>query len=97
MVQRPHKTRILSRTRRVVVKVGSGTLSSTDGIRRESVAHLVRGLGTLHAAGREVVLVTSGAVAAGRPTHNSRPAAAARGSAAAHRRAAGPVPRDEQG
>ena len=65
MVQRPHKTRILSRTRRVVVKVGSGTLSNTDGIRRESVAHLVRGLGTLHAAGREVVLVTSGAVAAG--------------------------------
>jgi len=55
----------LSRTRRVVVKVGSGTLSNTDGIRRESVAHLVRGLGTLHAAGREVVLVTSGAVAAG--------------------------------
>src|SRR5437867_13405631 len=65
MVQRPHETRILSRTRRVVVKVGSGTLSSTDGIRRESVAYLVRGLATLHAAGREAVLVTSGAVAAG--------------------------------
>ena len=49
MVQRPHKTRILSRTHRVVVKVGSGTLSSTDGIKRESVAQLVRGLARLHA------------------------------------------------
>ncbi|MBI3303248.1 MAG: glutamate 5-kinase, partial [Deltaproteobacteria bacterium] len=57
--------RILGRTRRVVVKVGSSTLSSTHGIKRESVAHIARSLAELHTAGTEVVLVTSGAVAAG--------------------------------
>jgi glutamate 5-kinase len=65
MLQYPHKNQILSRARRVVVKVGSSILSNTDGIKRERVAHLVRGLATLYAAGKEVVLVTSGAVAAG--------------------------------
>jgi glutamate 5-kinase len=49
----------------VVIKVGSSILSSTDGVGRNSVAHLARGLAALHAAGKEVVLVTSGAVAAG--------------------------------
>ena len=44
MVQRPHKTQILGRTRRTVVKVGSNTLSSTDGIRRESISRLARAL-----------------------------------------------------
>jgi len=63
--QQPHKAQILGRTRRVVVKVGSSTLSSADGISRESVARLVGGLAVLHAAGKEAVLVTSGAVAAG--------------------------------
>lgn len=65
MVQRPYKARLLSRTRRVVIKVGSSTLSDTNGIKRESIAHLARNLAALHAAGKEVVVVTSGAVAAG--------------------------------
>ncbi|MBI3247569.1 MAG: glutamate 5-kinase [Deltaproteobacteria bacterium] len=66
MEQRSHKAQILRRTRRVVVKVGSSTLSSPTGIRRESIATLARQLSALHAAGKELVLVTSGAVAAGR-------------------------------
>ncbi|MGH7966358.1 MAG: glutamate 5-kinase [Candidatus Binatia bacterium] len=64
-MQHPHKTQILSRARRVVIKVGSSTLSDTNGIKRESIAHLARNLAALHAAGKEVVVVTSGAVAAG--------------------------------
>jgi glutamate 5-kinase len=65
VVQRSHKTEILHRTRRVVVKVGSSTLSGSAGIKRESVAIIAKHLSTLHASGKEVVLVTSGAVAAG--------------------------------
>ena len=63
--QLAYKARILSRTRRVVVKVGSSILSSADGMRRERMAHLARELTTLRSTGKEVVLVTSGAVAAG--------------------------------
>jgi glutamate 5-kinase len=64
-MQLPHKAQILSHTRRVVVKVGSSILSGVDGINRERVAHLAGELARLHAAGKEVVLVTSGAVASG--------------------------------
>src|SRR5262245_57012354 len=63
--QLTHKAQILARTRRVVVKVGSSILSSTDGMRSERVAHLARELTRLRSTGKEVVLVTSGAVAAG--------------------------------
>ena len=55
MTQRSHKVTLLRRTRRIVVKVGSSVLSSADGIRHER----------LHDEGKEVVLVTSGAVASG--------------------------------
>jgi glutamate 5-kinase len=65
VTQRSQKARILSRTRRIVVKVGSSTLSGPDGIKRDSLASLTRSLATLHADGKEVVLVTSGAVASG--------------------------------
>ena len=63
--QLAHKAQILGRARRVVVKVGSSILSSADGVRSERVAHLASELATLRSAGKEVVLVTSGAVAAG--------------------------------
>src|SRR5712691_12236416 len=63
--QLAYKARILSRTRRVVVKVGSSILSSADGMRSERMAHLARELTTLRSTGKEVVLVTSGAVSAG--------------------------------
>lgn len=60
-----HKPDILRRARRVVIKVGSSTLSDSSGIRRDSVASIVDNLAALYASGKEVVLVTSGAVAAG--------------------------------
>src|SRR5215510_464111 len=63
--QLTHKAQILGRARRVVVKVGSSILSRADGVRSERVAHLAGELAMLRSAGKEVVLVTSGAVAAG--------------------------------
>ncbi len=53
--------------RRIVVKVGSSILTRPDGtLDTAFIARLVRGLSALHAQGRAVLLVSSGAVAAGR-------------------------------
>jgi glutamate 5-kinase len=65
VVQHPYKAQILDRVRRVVVKVGSSTLSGSSGIKSESIATIAWRLSTLHTTGKEVVLVTSGAVSAG--------------------------------
>ena len=65
MIQRAHKTRILRRARRVVIKVGSSVISSPEGIQQASVTRLVQDLATLRHTGKEVILVTSGAVASG--------------------------------
>ncbi|MPQ97454.1 glutamate 5-kinase [Modestobacter sp. I12A-02628] len=52
--------------RRVVVKVGSSSLTTlADGLDVERLQALVDVLGALRAGGREVVLVSSGAIAAG--------------------------------
>jgi glutamate 5-kinase len=52
--------------RRVVVKVGSSSLTSADGhLDGDRVDALVAALAALRAEGREVVLVSSGAIAAG--------------------------------
>jgi len=51
--------------RRAVIKAGSSLLSDGRGLRRESVRELVREVAALQDRGIEVVLVTSGAVAAG--------------------------------
>jgi len=63
--QRTEKTRLLGRIRRVVVKIGSNVLASADGLRRERIASLAGEIAGLVAGGRQVVVVTSGAVAAG--------------------------------
>jgi glutamate 5-kinase len=60
-----YKNDILRRARRVVVKVGSQILSSRDGIEESRVRGLVRELAELHSAKKELVIVSSGAVAAG--------------------------------
>lgn len=62
-IQLTHKARILERTRRIVVKVGSSVLSNGDGVLTPRVTQLATTLSTLQKA--EVILVTSGAVAAG--------------------------------
>jgi glutamate 5-kinase len=52
--------------RRVVVKVGTNLLTAgSDRLSLATMASLVAQLATLHASGREVLLVSSGAVAAG--------------------------------
>lgn len=66
MSQLIYKDDIVRRTRRLVVKVGSAVLSDSDGIRTEVIEHLARELDAIARGGREVVLVSSGAIAAGR-------------------------------
>ena len=58
----------LSKKQRIVVKVGSSTITheATGNINFAKLEKLVRILTDLHNQGREVVLVTSGAVAVGR-------------------------------
>ena len=64
-----HKAAILRRARRVVIKVGSSILSRQDGVNVDSVERLARDMAALRAGsqerGKEIVLVSSGAVAAG--------------------------------
>jgi glutamate 5-kinase len=63
--QLEYKKAILRATRCLVVKIGSQILSSGKGIEEGRIKELVRELATLHDQGKEMVVVTSGAVAAG--------------------------------
>jgi glutamate 5-kinase len=65
VTQLDYKKQILRRVRRVVVKVGSQILSSSDGIEESRLRGLVRELAWLHDQKKELVVVSSGAVAAG--------------------------------
>lgn len=56
---------IFDHARRVVVKVGSGVLSFNGGINHNVVASISRQMAALTQGGREMILVSSGAVAAG--------------------------------
>ena len=56
----------LAKARRVVVKVGSAVLTGSAGLDRPTMENLARQLAALRQGGREVILVSSGAVAAGR-------------------------------
>jgi glutamate 5-kinase len=60
-----HKRQILRRVRRVVVKIGSQILSSAEGIEESRLRALVRELAALQDQNKEIVVVSSGAVAAG--------------------------------
>ncbi len=65
MTQDAHKPALIARTRRVVVKIGSGVLAHADGLHRARIAALADEIAALHRDGREIIVVTSGAVAAG--------------------------------
>lgn len=56
---------LFDNARRVVVKVGSGVLSYNGGINHNVVASISRQLAALTQGGREMILVSSGAVASG--------------------------------
>jgi glutamate 5-kinase len=65
VTQLDHKKQILRRARRIVVKIGSQIVSSMQGIEEGRVERLVRDIAELHNQGKEPVVVSSGAVAAG--------------------------------
>jgi glutamate 5-kinase len=56
----------LDRSRRVVVKVGSAVLTGEDGLHLSVMENLAREVSFLIKSGKEVILVSSGAVAAGK-------------------------------
>jgi glutamate 5-kinase len=55
----------LRQTRRIVVKIGSGVLTDAKGIRPRAFGEIARQVCSLCDAGREVVVVSSGAIALG--------------------------------
>ncbi len=59
----------LETARRIVVKVGS---SSISGDREHQMAGLVEALAHWHGQGKEIVLVSSGAIATGAPFFESQ-------------------------
>lgn len=56
----------LTKSRRIVVKVGSSTITGEGGLNPRVISGLVAQIASLRAEGREVLLVSSGAMAAGR-------------------------------
>lgn len=63
--QIPAKRALLQRVRRVVVKIGSSILSGPNGLDRQRITDLVSEMAVLRQRSYQVVLVSSGAVAAG--------------------------------
>lgn len=61
-----YRQTLFAKAKRIVVKVGSAVLSSGNGLDHRVIDHLGRQLSFLCSTGREVILVSSGAVAAGR-------------------------------
>ena len=60
-----HKQRILPGVKRIVVKLGSSVVATATGVDRDRVGLLAAEMSRLHADGYEIVVVTSGARAAG--------------------------------
>ncbi|BBD09969.1 glutamate 5-kinase [Desulfovibrio ferrophilus] len=63
---RKQRTAVMKAARRVVIKVGSAVLTGPEGLDLRIVSRLADQLADLHDQGLDVVLVSSGAVAAGR-------------------------------
>ena len=63
--QGTHKHAHVARARRAVVKIGSNVLAGNGGLREERLRALAAEIAALVAGGRQIVVVTSGAVAAG--------------------------------
>lgn len=57
----------LKYARRIVIKVGTSTLTYSDSgkLNLNRIEHLIREISDLHNAGKEIIFVTSGAIAAG--------------------------------
>lgn len=59
------QSQIIARTRRVVIKVGSAVMTTAEGLNQAAIDELTDTMAHLLREGREVVLVSSGAIAAG--------------------------------
>ncbi len=59
------RRKYIHRAKRVVVKIGSRILSSERGLHARRIGRLVRELAALHDQGKKLVIVSSGAIAAG--------------------------------
>lgn len=66
MTKEMNRETLLKNIRRVVVKVGSAVLATEDGLNPEAIDRLAKQLSALNDKGIDVMLVSSGAVAAGR-------------------------------
>jgi glutamate 5-kinase len=74
---------VVAPARRVVIKIGSAVLSDQDGLRASAIGDLAGQIDEIVRGGREAVLVTSGAIAAGRARLGRRAATIAERQAAA--------------
>ncbi|WP_310598674.1 glutamate 5-kinase [Desulfobulbus sp.] len=61
-----YRQTLFDQAKRVVIKVGSAVLTDDNGLDEAVVANIARQISFLQSTGREVILVSSGAVAAGR-------------------------------
>ncbi len=61
------KTPTLATAKRIVIKIGSSLIAESARLRASWLAAMAADIASLHAAGKEIILVSSGAVALGRP------------------------------
>jgi glutamate 5-kinase len=61
------KTPTLATAKRIVIKIGSSLIAESARLRASWLSAMAADIASLHAAGKEVILVSSGAVALGRP------------------------------
>jgi len=61
---------LFDKAKRIVIKVGSAVLTDEHGISLQVIENISREISFLHDSGREVILVSSGAVSAGRSRIN---------------------------
>ena len=57
----------LTSAKRIVIKIGSSLIAESAALRREWLAAMAADIAAFHADGKEIILVSSGAVALGRP------------------------------
>ncbi len=88
MSQLNYKESTVARARRVVIKVGSAVLSEAGGLRLDVIERLANEVEAAIRAGKEIVIVTSGAVAAGRAKIHTLSTSKLRGATIAARQAA---------
>ena len=57
----------LTTAKRIVIKIGSSLIAESASLRREWLTAIAADIAALHSQGKEIILVSSGAVALGRP------------------------------